>query len=115
MSPFDVSEPRAVDGHCDSHLADDLELAVPLYSLTLRQGLWVPLLVLAKFPAHPPCCSTGCPLCMFGATLCVGGMLFPPLAFTVYVNVYFRLTHVFSVDTLLIYYAIRCISIHASS
>ena len=41
-------------GHCDSHLAGDLEPAVPLYSLT-----WQQCLVLTKFPARPPCFSTG--------------------------------------------------------
>ena len=46
-------------GHCDSHLAGDLEPAVPLYALTWQQGLSVPLLVLTKFPARPPCFSTG--------------------------------------------------------
>ena len=46
-------------GHCDSHLAGDLEPADPLYSLTWQQGLSVPLLVLTKFTAHPPCFSTG--------------------------------------------------------
>ena len=40
-------------GHCDSHLAGDLEPAVPLYSLTWQQGLSVPLLVLTK-------CSSRC-------------------------------------------------------
>ena len=42
--------------------------------------------------------------------ICEGGGCFPP--FTVSVNVYIRLTHVFlSIH----YYAIYCISIHASS
>ena len=38
MSPFAVAESPAADGH--SHLAGDLELAAPLYSLTLQQGYW---------------------------------------------------------------------------
>ena len=46
-------------GHCDSHLAGDLEPAVPLYSLIWQQGLSVTLLVLTTFPARPPCFSTG--------------------------------------------------------
>ena len=44
--PFAVAESPAAEGH--SHLAGDLELSVPLYSLTLKQGLLVPLLVIAK-------------------------------------------------------------------
>ena len=46
-------------GHCDSHLADDIEPAVPLYSVTWQQDLSVPLLALTTFPARPPCFSTG--------------------------------------------------------
>ena len=35
---------RGGRGHFDSHPAGDLERAVPLFSWTMQQGSWVPLL-----------------------------------------------------------------------
>ena len=54
LPKVNVSRRPAPDrrGHCDSHLAGDLEPAVPLYSLTWQQGLSVPLLVLTTFSSR---------------------------------------------------------------
>ena len=119
-----------VSGRCRS-----LTVSLPAYQLTSRPwtsafvsswsdsaffvcvgvscGYSADLVVGLAFVTSPACNCLSCLFCCawgVGSTVPVEGGVVSP--FTVSVNVYFRLTHVFlSIH----YYAIHCISIHASS